>query len=263
MDWITRLCTGAALGSGYGNTPTKTRAMIRDAFAKCNEGWQIMLNFDIAGIADFKPSEIFICLGKPGEQVAEAARKLAARQTAPEQIFQYFNSFMKCRSYPVPAPITNEDWRSLGESCFWLGHLNTESPAREWVTEELLTRVLEAENIEAMGDACIGVYILWGERYRESYEKHIEEIHAKLRSAVRAVSFIEKGDTLYATFIMSRQETILFSKDHTPSTATKQSAQVETGSQEADCPRLINTRKAIAERSRSIKTQNSTQRNSF
>lgn len=216
-------CMRALLWLGVRQYTDENETVIRDAFAKCNEGWQIMLNFDVAGIADFKSWETFACLGKIGERVSDAASKFVARQTETKQIFSYYDSFMQSRSCPVSQPATSKDWRSLGEVCFWLGHLRTDSPARGWVTEDLLIAVLAEESAEAMGEACIGVLKIWGKRYQEWYQDHREEIHRKLRSALRAVSFIEKDDTAFAIFVISREETTFLTNSNGPSGALKSS----------------------------------------
>ena len=216
-------CMRALLWLGVRQYTDENKTVIRDAFSKCNEGWQIMLNFDVAGITDFKPWETFACLGKVSERVSNAVLEFADRQTETKHIFSHYDSFMQSRSCPVSKPAASKDWRSLGEVCFWLGHLRTDTPVRGWVTEDLLNEVLAEESAEAMGEACIGVFKIWGKRYQEWYQDHRQEIHRKLRTELRAVSLIEEEDTAFAIFVISRDETILLTKSYGSTGASKPS----------------------------------------
>ena len=216
-------CMRALFWLGVWQYTDENKIVIRDAFSNCNEGWQIMLNFDVAGIADFRPWETFTCLGKVSERVSNAAREFAARQTETKQIFSHYDSFMQSRRYAVSKPVGSKDWRSLGEVCFWLGHLSTDTPVRGWVTEGLLNEVLAEESVDAMGEACIGVFQIWGKRYQEWYQEHRQKIHRKLRSALRAVSLREEEDTAFAIFVISREETILLTKSYDSTGASKPS----------------------------------------
>ena len=61
-----------------------------------------------------------------------------------------------------------------------------------------------------MGEACVGVFTLWGDRYRKWYDEHREKIHTKLRKAIQAIGFTENDATISTVFIISRAEATLF-----------------------------------------------------
>jgi len=207
-----RGCMRAVLWLGVREYIDQNDAVIRDAFERCDEGWRYMLNFDVAGIADFDPTEMLAGLGETGERAAEAARGFAARQTDPQGIFAHCESFMRSRTKPALPPASNRDWRSLGEVCFWLGHLRIESSVTDWVSEDVLAAVLECEDIQSIGEACAGVFVLSEKRYQEWYEANRERVLGRLRSALRATSFVEEETAVTAVFLLTREELALASQ---------------------------------------------------
>ncbi len=211
-----RGCVRAVLWVGVRDYVDENEELIRDAFERCNEGWWFMLNSDVAGISDFESPAMLSGLGETGQRAAEAAHGFAARQADPRGIFTHYENFMRFRSESVPPPATDRDWRSLGEVCFWLGHLRTESPACDWLSEDVLTAVLQCDDIQSMCETCVGVFELWGERYSEWYERNRERILEKLRSALGAISLVEENDLVTAVFLLTGEEIGLSSQD--PST---------------------------------------------
>ena len=216
-------CARALLWLGVRQYIDENMSVIRDAFAKCNEGWHVMLNFDVAGIADFNLSESFASLGEIGKRVSDAMCEFIGRQTETEHIYINFNTFMQSRSFEVVKPTSSKEWRSMGEVCFWLGHLNIDCSVGEWVNENLLTSALEENDIEAVGEACIGVSMIWGNRYQDWYEKHRIEIHSKFREALHVVTFTENEETAYAIFLLSRNDIAILTGTNKSSGPSKKS----------------------------------------
>ncbi|BBO84980.1 hypothetical protein DSCO28_55460 [Desulfosarcina ovata subsp. sediminis] len=199
-------CMRALLWLGTEEYVTENRAVIKDAFARCNKAWSFMLHFDIAGIADITTADMFSGLGEIGTNAAEAARGFAARQTDTKRAFDRLDKFMRSRALKPLKPETNREWRSLGEACFWVGHLGIKSAAKEWVNEDLMTEALAAPEIEAFGEACVGVATLWGDRYQRWFDANREEVLARLRSNLRIVQFSESDEETSSEFLLSREE---------------------------------------------------------
>lgn len=199
-------CMRALLWLGVAEYVTENRALIKDAFARCNEAWYLMLNFDIAGIADINTADMFGGLGKIGANAAEAARGFATRQTDTKRAFVRIEKFMRSRAQIPSKPETSREWRSLGEACFWVGHLGIKSAAKEWVNEDLLTEALATPKIEDLGEACAGVATLWGDRYQRWFIANRERVITRLRSDLRIVQFSENDEEISSGFVLSREE---------------------------------------------------------
>jgi hypothetical protein len=206
-------CSRALLWLGMREYINKNQDLIADAFARVNQAWKYMLNFDIAGVADIDPVEFCSSFGGEGSGAARAAQGFVARQTNSKQVFERFNKFMGSRNNLISVPATSHDWRSLGEVFFWLGHLKVESPVVELLSEELLSSLLDEPDIESVGDACVGAYTLWGDRYVCWYESCRVALLAKMRTALRVVSFREKKKRIDAVFLVSREEIDLLTGD--------------------------------------------------
>lgn len=199
-------CMRALLWLGVAEYVTENDAVIKDAFTRCNEAWHLMLNFDIAGIADINTADIFGGLGEIGANAAAAARGFAARQTDSKRAFDRLEKFMRSRTLTPSKPETNHEWRSLGEACFWVGHLCIKSAVKEWVNENLLTEALAATEIEALGEVCVGVTTLWGDRYQLWFAANRERVLTRLRSDLRIVQFSESDEEISIGFLLSREE---------------------------------------------------------
>ena len=199
-------CIRALLWLGVAEYVAENRAVIKDAFARCNEAWYLMLNFDIAGIADINTADMFGGLGEIGANAAEAARGFATRQTDTKRVFDRLDKFMRSRALTPLKPETNCEWRSLGEACFWVGHLGIKSAAKEWVNEDLMTEAMAAPEIEALGEVCVGVATLWGDRYQRWFDTNREGILTRLRSDLRIVQFSESDEETSSGFLLSREE---------------------------------------------------------
>ncbi|WP_028582338.1 hypothetical protein [Desulfogranum japonicum] len=199
-------CMRALLWLGVAEYVTENRAVIKDAFARCNEAWHLMLHFDIAGIADINTADMFGSLGELGANAAEASRGFAARQTDTKRAFGRLEKFIRNREFTLLKPETNREWSSLGEACFWVGHLGIKHVAKEWVNEDLLTEAIAAPEIEALGEACIGVATLWGDRYQCWFAANHEKLLTRLRSDLRIVQFSESDEEISSGFLLSREE---------------------------------------------------------
>jgi hypothetical protein len=199
-------CMRALLWLGVRQYADENGTLIQEAFSKYNEGWQVMLNCDIAGIADSAPWEALASLGEIGQRASDAARDFVSRQTDPRRVFSHCTSFMGTRSHPPSHPVTDMDRSALGEVCFWISHLKVECRVRDWVTEDLLTDALLQAGIGAMSDACIGVFTMWGRRYQEWYQTHRKEIHRRVRTALQAISLTEEGERVSAVFLICQEE---------------------------------------------------------
>ncbi|KAB2891391.1 MAG: hypothetical protein F9K32_04510 [Desulfobulbaceae bacterium] len=199
-------CMRALLWLGVAEYVEENRAVIKDAFARCNEGWHLMLNFDIAGVSDINTSDMFEGLGEIGANAAEAARGFAARQTDTKRALIRLENLMQCRALTPSKPETNRDWRSLGEVCFWIGHLGIKSAAKEWINEDLLTEALAVPEIDALGEVCVGVATLWGDRYQLWFAANRERVIKKLRNDLRIVQFSESDEEASSGFLLSREE---------------------------------------------------------
>lgn len=202
-----RGCMRAVLWLGVRDYVDENRAVIHEAFSQCGTSWRVMLPFDVAGISDMSPAGMFASLGSA--DAAKVAAEFENRMTSGDHIFRHYRTLMQSNGLGLHCPASTEDWRALGEVCFWLGHLATDSPVRNAVSERVLADLFAEEDIEAVGLACLGIATLWGERYREWYSSHEEELKERVRRSIRAVSLVGKEETLTAVFLLSNEELAL------------------------------------------------------
>jgi hypothetical protein len=199
-------CMRALLWLGVAEYETENRDMIQDAFAKCNEGWCLMVDFDIAGISDRNPADLFASMGEMGVDAVEAVRGFVARQTDKKRAFNRLDVFMRSRTLAPSKPEMSREWRSLGETCFWIGHLGVKSDVSKWISEELLSEALTVPEMEALGEACVGVATLWGGRYQQWFAANRERVLERLRSDLRIVHFSESETETFSAFLLTREE---------------------------------------------------------
>jgi hypothetical protein len=122
----------ALLWLGVRDYTEMNQILIQNAAEKYGRGWYIILDSDIANAAAELQWEDRWGSLIPPEQVREI-RTLRARQSNKVQAFDIVKDWLSCQHLQPLPPISENDWASLAETLFWVGHLGVQWPLETWV----------------------------------------------------------------------------------------------------------------------------------
>lgn len=192
----------ALLWLGLSEYVIGNRELIDDLFKRFGTAWQFSLDFDIANVSGGFATDWFKNLDFIPAENKKIIESIQKKQLPKGNIFVFASQWISKVTRATIPPAALSDWSGLSELCFWLGHLNIESPILSSVDEQLVDRVMETLPLDYLSDLHFALSFLWKNRFVLWIEKKKDMVLTRFREETNTVFIEDDGETMRTHFII-------------------------------------------------------------
>lgn len=192
----------ALLWLGLSQYISGNRGLIRDLFERFGAGWQLFLDFDIANVSGGFATAWFKNLDFIPEENKKIIESIQEKQLPKENVFVFASQWISKVIGSIIPPAALSDWSGLSEICFWLGHLNIESPILSSVDEQLVDRAMETLPLDCLADLHFALSFLWKTRFDLWIEEKKDKALNRFREETNTVFIEDDRETMRTHFII-------------------------------------------------------------
>ncbi len=192
----------ALLWLGLSRYISGNRELIRELFDRFGAGWQLFLDFDIANVSGGFAADWFRNLDFIPAENKKIIASIQEKQLPKKNVFVFASQWISKMTESIIPPAALSDWSGLSEICFWLGHLNIESPVLSSVDEKLVDKALETLPLDYLGDLYFALSFLWKNRFDSWIEEKKDMVLTRFREETNTVFIEDDGETIRTHFII-------------------------------------------------------------
>lgn len=176
--------------------------LIRTLLERFGAGWQLFLDFDIANISGGFSTAWFKELDFIPEENKRIIETIQEKQIPKANVFTFASQWISKMTQSITPPETLSDWRGISELCFWVGHLNIDSPILMEVNENLLDRAIETLPLDYVADWYFSLSFLWKTKFDLCLDERKERVLNRFREETNTVFIEDDGETVRTHFIV-------------------------------------------------------------
>lgn len=174
------------------------REVIDECREICGEAWMFFIDFMFASNYD---KNVMLDLLKVDDERREKIDDINKRISAKETVFNLATILLNKLDFPNKSPTTILEWKSFGETLFWLKKIPNDKPAIEIFDEVKFEKVFQMMDSKSLSKLMLGMYSY-------SYEldtirkKYIEHFIKKIKEEFDILHFDFDGEEITIHFII-------------------------------------------------------------
>ncbi len=192
----------ALLWLGLSQYINENRELIRALFERFGAGWHLFLDFDIANVSGGFAIDWFKNLDFIPEENKKIIGSIQEKQLPKENVFVFASQWTSKVIGSIIPPTALSDWSGLSELCFWLDHLNIESPILISIDEQLVEKALVELPLDYFANFNFALSFLWKMRFDLWFEKIKERVLIRFKEETNTIFIEDDGETIRAHFII-------------------------------------------------------------
>jgi hypothetical protein len=223
-SWVgVRSIMGALIWHGIKVYAEENSQLIQEVFAKVDAAFWFTLDWDLAQVAGPTGFRILEHIGDQKDEAMKMARDFQSRQTDKNRVFEVVRHWLSCFDAEPHDPKRLDQWMSLAEVLFWIGHLGVESTLARSFTEQLLEKAAAELPIQRLGEFILAARTCRPKVYKEWFEKTGQRLIERIRrnAAFFALDTTDEQVTGHFVIDIERQSSALG-----PSQTAEQAASV-------------------------------------
>lgn len=178
------------------------RELIQTLIERFGAGWHLFLDFDIANVSGGFSTAWFKELDFIPEENKRIIESIQEKQLPKEAVFMFASQWISKVEQSIIVPGTLSDWAAMSELCFWLGHLNIESPILMVVNEHLADGALETLTLDYVSDLHLALSLIWKTRFDLWLDEKKEKVLNHFKEETNTVFIEDDGETMRTHFII-------------------------------------------------------------
>lgn len=177
--------------------------LITEAYADASHAWTFMLNFDIAdatpGSADSFLTSLASVLSEDRRQWIETLRN---RQQDKSQVFARAAAWLsRCTREPA-SPQFDADWTGMAETLFWLGRLEVDYPAADWLSHINFDNTIDVLPMDVLANVALGLFYGYEEGYRSWLDRNYVRLLGRFRQETQTAVWEDDGQNIRSHFLI-------------------------------------------------------------
>jgi len=177
--------------------------LILEAYEWVNDGWALVLDFDIAnaspGVTDGWVSSLAHLMSEEG---LAHINSLRSRQTDKEQVFTRAAAWLSHLTHePIP-PGSELAWTGMAEVLFWVGRLQLSLPISNWLALIDLNATVETLPLEILADVALALFYSSEAVYRSWLNTNYNTLLNRFQQETQTVVWEDDGQNIRTHFVI-------------------------------------------------------------
>jgi len=206
-SWRPQTWTGLAgvwralLWSGLEAYVDENSELLKDLWAKFSHGWNLILDFDVAGAlpADFMESSSLF-----PDHAWGHIRDYRTRQTPKRRAYTDATRWITDTTQLPNPPKSDPDWAAVGEILFWSTRLEIQWPLIAELETLLTDQLADSLPLNALAGFCIGYAAAFPEPFSRWLDEKRMKLYERFRRETSTVKLDDDGAKLCAHFIVDQ-----------------------------------------------------------
>lgn len=194
----------ALLWLGVKEYVEENEALFQEAWEQAGDGWMYLIDFDVAGAMPGLSDQTLELLEimRASDDLKLHRNVMLSRQTDKQRIFAQASTWLSGRTEKPVAPVSDQDWRGMGEALFWLGRLAINWPLVNWLSEVDYHAAIETLPLSIMSDVVLGLSLGFNESFQSWLETTRQRIMGRFMQETKTVVVEDDGQKLGIHFIV-------------------------------------------------------------
>ncbi|MBS1781110.1 MAG: hypothetical protein JST70_17420 [Bacteroidetes bacterium] len=174
------------------------RNVIDDCKDICGEGWIFFIDFMFS--SNYDRNGMFDLL-KIDDERREKINEINEKMSAKETVFNLATSLLNKLDFPDKIPSTIFEWKSFGESLFWLKNIPNDKPSMEVYEEVKFEEAFQMMDSKSLSKLMLGMYS-YSPELETIRKKNIKHFVRKIKEEFAIVHFDFEGEEIAIHFII-------------------------------------------------------------
>ncbi len=174
-------------------------------------GWWFTLDWDLAqvcGKSGFGVLDSLRHISQGAEFAANAAATVRRQQSDKTEVFSYAAQWLSTFNIPASSPNSVDDFISIAEVLYWMGHLQLANNAvSEWLHEDVISQAWAVLPIHLFAEFAFAIRHFSPAKYECWLNDHRDTVKTQLRQRSSILALVEENDCLVAHFAVNIDKT--------------------------------------------------------
>ncbi len=201
--WIgVRNVMAALMWKGLQSYVNEQAELLKEVHDTCVDGWSMAIDWDLAMAKGPDGFNVFEELGDAWSNGKKLSEEFRARQLDKSVVFGFARKWLGAIIGEVESPATPQEWLSMSEVLYWLGHLTIQTKVTESVDVSKLDEAVESLTTYQLGRFLLGVRTCFRHEYAEWLQGCVDVVRNKIRFEASLLALPEDDDSIVGHFLI-------------------------------------------------------------